>query len=82
MLTTKGGKGTEVTELPGILKVYLVKSFGPEDGYLNLKVFSTSEAAEQYANDIAKQFGVKRDTDEDCGGYYEFVEVEELDLIV
>ena len=63
-------------------KVYLVKSFGPENGYLNLKVFSTSDAAEQFANDTAKRFGVKRDTDDDCDPYDEFVEVEELDFIV
>jgi len=59
--------------------VYLVKSFGPEDGYCNLKVFSNLEKAETYANDTAKDWGVKRDTDDDCGGYDEFIEVEEVD---
>ena len=63
-------------------KVYLVKSFGPEDGYCNLKVYNTLEAAEQYADDLAQQFGIKRDTDDDCQGSDEFVEVEVLDYVV
>jgi hypothetical protein len=63
-------------------KVYLVKSFGPENGYLNLKVFATADAAEQFANITAKSFGVKRDTDDDCHHNDEFLEVEELDYVV
>jgi len=62
-------------------KVYLVKSFGPEDGYSNLKVYSTLEAAEQYAEDLAKRCGVKLASDDDCQGNDEFVEVEVLDFI-
>jgi hypothetical protein len=62
-------------------KVYLVKSFGPEDGYLNLKVFATVDAAEQFADRLAGDCGVKRDTDHDCHSNDEFVEVEELDFI-
>ncbi len=63
-------------------KVYLVKSFGPEDGYSNLKVYSTLEAAEQYADDLAKRYGVKLSSDDDCQGSDEFVEVEVLDYVV
>jgi hypothetical protein len=67
--------------MSNIFKVYLVKSFGPYDGYTNLEVYSTLEAAEQYADDLAKLYGVKRDTDDDCQGSDEFIEVEELDYI-
>ena len=62
-------------------KVYLVKSFGPEDGYSNLKVYSTLEAAEQAAEDITKLCGVKNAKDDDCSEWDEFVEVEVLDFI-
>jgi len=63
-------------------KVYLEKSFFPNDGYTNLKVYSTFELAEQAANDLAKRCGIKRDIDDDCSEWDEFVEVEELDYIV
>ena len=63
-------------------KVYLVKSFGPEMGYTNLNVYSTLEAAEQFAEDLAKRCGVKLSSDDDCQGSDEFVEVEVLDYVV
>ncbi len=35
--------------------VYIVKSFGPENGYLNLKAFANIEDAEAYRAVVAKQ---------------------------
>jgi hypothetical protein len=35
--------------------VYIVKSFGPENGYLNLKAFADIEDAEAYRAVVAKQ---------------------------
>ena len=57
------------------MKVYLVKSFGCESGYLNLKVFKEEADAIEYAGTIEAQIpdGVSLDD--------EFVEVEELDLV-
>lgn len=54
------------------MKVYLVKSFGPQNGYLNLKVFSKQEDASFFASSIECQ--IPEGVDD------EFVEVEELDL--
>jgi hypothetical protein len=62
-------------------KVYLVKSFGPYDGYTNLRVYNTLELAEQAAEDLVKRCGVKNAKDDDCNEWDEFVEVEELDFI-
>ncbi len=50
--------------------VYIVKSFGPENGYVNLKAFAELSDAENYQAVVAKQIP---DGIED-----EFVEVEEL----
>jgi len=50
--------------------VYIVKSFGPENGYVNLKAFADLEDAEAYHAVVAKQIP---DDIED-----EFVEIEEL----
>ena len=50
--------------------VYIVKSFGPENGYVNLKAFADLEDAEAYKAVIDKQIP---DDIED-----EFVEIEEL----
>jgi hypothetical protein len=35
--------------------VYIVKSFGPENGYVNLKAFADIEDAEAYRAVVAKQ---------------------------
>jgi hypothetical protein len=35
--------------------VYIVKSFGPENGYLNLKAFANLEDAESFRAVVAKQ---------------------------
>jgi hypothetical protein len=50
--------------------VYIVKSFGPENGYVNLKAFANVEDAEAYQNVVQKQIpeGIED----------EYVEVEEL----
>lgn len=53
-------------------KVYLVKSFGPVDGYMNLKVFDSTEKAESYAKKIESMITVDSND--------EFVEIEELTL--
>ena len=34
------------------MNVYIVKSFGPESGYMNLKSFDSIEKAEAYAEKI------------------------------
>jgi hypothetical protein len=51
--------------------VYLVKSFGPSNGYVNLKAFYDLEDAEAYYDVIEKQI---RDAD----SKEEFVEIEDL----
>ena len=50
--------------------VYIVKSFGPENGYVNLKAFADSEDAEAYKAVIEKQIpeGIED----------EFVEIEDM----
>jgi hypothetical protein len=50
------------------MEVYIVKSFGPENGWVNLKAFDNNDAAVSYANEIEKQIP---DGVED-----EFVEIE------
>ena len=52
--------------------VYIVKSFGPENGYVNLKAFTELSDAENYQAVIQKQIPADI-TDE-------FVEIETLDL--
>jgi len=50
--------------------VYIVKSFGPENGYVNLKAFADLEDAEAYKAVIDKQIpeGIED----------EFVEIDEM----
>lgn len=50
--------------------VYIVKSFSPENGYVNLKAFADHEDAAAYARVVDKQIpeGIED----------EFVEIEEL----
>ena len=50
--------------------VYIVKSFGPENGYLNLKAFANQDDAEAFRAVVAKQIP---DGVED-----EWVEIEEM----
>jgi hypothetical protein len=50
--------------------VYIVKSFGPENGYVNLKAFAELSDAESYQAVVEKQIPDGIDD--------EFVEIEEL----
>lgn len=50
--------------------VYIVKSFGPENGYVNLKAFAELSDAESYQAVVSKQIPDGIDD--------EFVEIEEL----
>jgi hypothetical protein len=55
-------------------KIFIVKSFGPESGYVNLKAFADQNEAAAYAKAIDKQIP-RKITDE-------FVEVEELEFLL
>ena len=37
------------------MEIYIVKSFGPENGWVNLKAFDNNDAAVSFANEIEKQ---------------------------
>jgi hypothetical protein len=54
------------------MEVFVVKSFGPESGWVNLKAFDNNDAAVSFANTIEKQIP---DNIED-----EFVEIEVLNV--
>ena len=54
------------------MEIYIVKSFGPKNGWVNLKAFDNNDAAVSFANEIEKQIP---DGVED-----EFVEVECFNL--
>ena len=53
------------------MEVYIVKSFGPENGYVNLKAFDNNDAAVAFANKIEEQIGDSED---------EFVEIDVLSV--
>ena len=55
--------------------IFIVKSFGPEGGYTNLKAFDCESEAEDYAEKIKQQVPAEVWESGD-----EFVEVEELTL--
>ena len=57
--------------MSNLFKVYIVKSFGPDAGYTNLKAFINVDEAEAYAKTIEKQ--IPDDVEN------EFVEVEQMD---
>jgi hypothetical protein len=52
--------------------VYIVKSFGPENGYVNLKAFAELSDAESFESVVQKQID-DANAQED-----EFVEIEEM----
>ena len=54
-----------------MLFVYIVKSFGPENGYVNLKAFADIEDAEAYQAVVQKQI-------DDANSKDEFVEIEDM----
>jgi len=53
-------------------EVYIVKSFGPESGWVNLKAFDNNDAAVAFANSVEKQ--IPEDSED------EFVEIEVFTL--
>lgn len=55
-----------------MLVVYIVKSFGPENGYVNLKAFADIEDAEAFEAVVQKQID-DANAQED-----EFVEIEDM----
>ena len=59
--------------MSNVFKIYIVKSFGPDAGYTNLKAFVNVDEAEAYANKIRNQIG------EDIEN--EFVEIEQMDCL-
>ena len=59
--------------MSNVFTVFIVKSFGPDTGYTNLKAFINIDEAEAYAKTIEKQ--IPDDVEN------EFVEVEQLDCL-
>ena len=59
--------------MSNVFTVFIVKSFGPDAGYTNLKAFINVDEAEAYAKTIEKQ--IPDDIEN------EFVEVEQLDCL-
>ena len=59
--------------MSNVFTVFIVKSFGPDAGYTNLKAFINVDEAEAYAKTIEKQ--IPDDVEN------EFVEVEQLDCL-
>ncbi len=59
--------------MSNVFTVFIVKSFGPDAGYTNLKAFINVNEAEAYAKTIEKQIpeGVED----------EFVEIEQMDCL-
>jgi hypothetical protein len=55
--------------------IFIVKSFGSESGYMNLKAFDCEPIAEKYAESVKKQIPL-----EVLASGEEFVEIEELTL--
>jgi hypothetical protein len=56
------------------MEVYIVKSFGPENGWVNLKAFDNNDAAVSFANTVEKQIP------KDIFFENEFVEIEVLNV--
>ena len=57
--------------MSNVFTIYVVKSFGPDAGYTNLKAFINVDEAEAYAKTVEQQ--IPDDVEN------EFVEVEQLD---
>ena len=57
--------------MSNVFTVFIVKSFGPDAGYTNLKAFINVDEAEAYAKTIEKQ--IPDDVEN------EFVDIEEMD---
>jgi|688.fasta_scaffold05350_4 hypothetical protein len=56
------------------MEVYIVKSFSPENGWVNLKAFDNNDAAVSFANTVEKQIP------KDVFFENEFVEIEVLNV--
>jgi hypothetical protein len=56
------------------MEVYIVKSFSPENGWVNLKAFDNNDAAVSFANTVEKQIP------KDIFFENEFVEIEVLNV--
>jgi hypothetical protein len=54
------------------MKIYIVKSFGPQNGYVNLKAFTLEDDAMKYSEKIESQIPPEI--------VDEFVEIEEITL--
>jgi hypothetical protein len=59
--------------MSNVFKVYIVKSFGPDAGYTNLKAFVNEDEAEAYAKTVEAQ--IPEDVED------EFVEIEQMDCL-
>ena len=59
--------------MSNVFTVYIVKSFGPDAGYTNLKAFVNEDEALDYQAKIAKQ--IPEDVED------EFVEIEQMDCL-
>jgi len=59
--------------MSNVFTVYIVKSFGPDAGYTNLKAFVNENEAEAYAKTVEKQ--IPEDVED------EFVEIEQMDCL-
>jgi len=62
---------------PSDFPLYVVKTWGPEDGYTNVMAFARKTDADRYAETL----GLK-DFHETRGIHEEFVQVEKLDYVV
>jgi hypothetical protein len=64
------------------MEVYIVKSYGPENGWVNLKAFDNNDAAVTFANSVEKLLtfanSVGKQIPDDIQG--EFVEIEVLNV--
>jgi hypothetical protein len=56
------------------MEVYIVKSFSPDNGWVNLKAFDNNDAAVSFANTVEKQIP------KDVFFENEFVEIEVLNV--
>jgi hypothetical protein len=61
--------------MSNVFKIYIVKSFGPEEGSTNLKAYVNYDEAMAYHDKVEKQ--ISKDA-EDKG---EFVYIEEMDCL-
>jgi hypothetical protein len=59
--------------MSNVFKIYIVKSFGPEEGSTNLKAFVNFDEAEAYHDKIREQ--IPEDSDD------EFIYIEEMDCL-